>query len=49
MWHAARAQERKIRQMMNEHRKRSERRRAYYETIVRPACCWRAMHDRSRH
>jgi len=36
MWHAARAQEKKIRSMMFDHRKRAERRRAYYEKLVRP-------------
>ena len=35
MWHAARAQEKKLRSMMIDHRKRAERRRAYYEAMVR--------------
>jgi splicing factor, arginine/serine-rich 16 len=35
MWHAARAQEKKLRSMMFDHRKRAERRRAFYEAMVR--------------
>ena len=35
MWHEARKQEKSIRTMMVDHRKRAERRRDYYEKIVR--------------
>lgn len=34
MWHEARRQERKIRGMLVDYRKRAERRRDYYEKIV---------------
>ncbi|CAG8808036.1 1596_t:CDS:2, partial [Gigaspora rosea] len=32
MWHAARQQEKKIKELMVDHKKRAERRRAYYES-----------------
>lgn len=35
MWHEARKQERKIRGMLVDYRKRAERRRDFYEKIVR--------------
>ncbi len=35
MWHEARRQERKIRGLMVDYKKRAERRREYYEKIVR--------------
>ena len=34
MWHEARKQERRIRGMLVDYRKRAERRREYYERIV---------------
>lgn len=34
MWHEARRQERKIRVMMVDYKKRADRRREYYEKIV---------------
>lgn len=34
MWHEARRQERKIRGMLVDYRKRAERRRDFYEKIV---------------
>ena len=34
MWHEARKQEKKLRGMMVDHKKRAERRREYYEHIV---------------
>lgn len=37
MWHAARAQERKLRGTMIDYRKRAERRRAYQRRLVRLA------------
>ena len=37
MWHEARRQERKIRGLMVDYKKRAERRREYYEKIVRPS------------
>lgn len=35
MWHEARKQEKKIRGMLVDYRRRAERRRDYYEKIVR--------------
>ena len=35
MWHEARRQERKIRGMMVDYKKRAQRRKDYYEQIVR--------------
>ena len=35
MWHEARKQEKKIRGLMVDYKKRAERRREYYEKIVR--------------
>lgn len=35
MWHEARKQERKIRGLMVDYKKRAERRREFYEKIVR--------------
>ena len=35
MWHEARKQERKIRGMLVDYRKRAERRQDFYEKIVR--------------
>ncbi|KAL1917385.1 uncharacterized protein VTP21DRAFT_5041 [Calcarisporiella thermophila] len=32
MWHAARQQEKKIKELMVDHKKRAERRKAYYES-----------------
>lgn len=37
MWHEARRQERKIRVMMVDYQKRADRRRQFYEQIVRIA------------
>lgn len=34
MWHEARKQEKKLRGMMVDYRKRAERRRAFYERMV---------------
>ena len=34
MWHEARKQEKKLRGMMVDYRKRAERRRAFYEKMV---------------
>lgn len=34
MWHEARRQEKKLRGMMVDYRKRAERRRAFYERMV---------------
>ncbi len=40
MWHEARKQEKKIRGMMVDYKKRAERRRGYYEKIVsKPMVC----------
>lgn len=41
MWHEARKQERKIRGIMVDYKKRAERRRDFYEKIVsfRLCCC----------
>ena len=36
MWHEARKQERKIRGIMVDYKKRAERRREFYEKIVSP-------------
>ena len=38
MWQEARKQEKRIRGMMVDHKKRAERRREYYEKIVRNIC-----------
>lgn len=35
MWHEARRQEKKIRGMLVDYQRRAERRRDFYETIVR--------------
>jgi len=39
MWHEARKQEKKIRGMLVDYRRRAERRRDYYEKIVRARKC----------
>lgn len=39
MWHEARKQERKIRGMLVDYRKRAERRQDFYEKIVRNKSC----------
>ena len=39
MWHEARKQEKKIRGMLVDYRRRAERRRDYYEKIVRKLNC----------
>lgn len=39
MWHEARKQERKIRGMLVDYRKRAERRQDFYEKIVRIQLC----------
>jgi len=43
MWHEARKQEKKLRGLMVDYKKRSERRRNYYEMIV--SGCHRRKHS----
>ena len=43
MWHEARKQEKKIRGLMVDYKKRAERRREYYEKIVRIEECLQNM------
>lgn len=47
MWHEARKQEKKIRGMLVDYRRRAERRRDYYEKIVRVGAESRTRRDLS--
>ena len=43
MWHEARRQEKKIRGLMVDYKKRAERRRQYYERIVSEITLWKSF------
>ncbi|KPM10259.1 Alternative splicing regulator-like protein [Sarcoptes scabiei] len=44
MWHEARRQEKKIRGIMIDHRKRAERRKEFYESIRRDPASYLQIH-----